>query len=303
MPVKKRKSEGAPVAEEINSPKRAAVSDPTTGEKRKRGRPRKYPEGSGPKPPPGPKRGRGRPRKDPSTAGTSSKPSTPKEGKRPVGRPRKFPSQNGTDNSPARSEQPKSDSADAKDEVDEDDSDRSYWLMKAEPESRLEKGVDVKFSIDDLASRSKPEPWDGVRNPAARNHIREMKKGDQAFFYHSNCRVPGVAGLMEIVQEHTPDESAFDPAHPYYDEKSSREDPKWEVVHVEFRRKFKNFVSLNDLKAHAKSGGPLENLQVLKQSRLSVSRVTKKEWDFILELAKEKEPSPEGEESAAESSE
>ncbi|KAE8344187.1 hypothetical protein BDV24DRAFT_127561 [Aspergillus arachidicola] len=304
MPVKKRKSESVPAAEESNSPKRAAVPDPATGEKRKRGRPRKYPEGSGPKPSPGPKRGRGRPRKDPS-ASTPSKPSTPKEGKRPVGRPRKYPVQNGADTPTDRSTQPKSESADAKaeDEADEDDSGRSYWLMKAEPESRLEKGVDVKFSIDDLASRSKPEPWDGVRNPAARNHIREMKKGDYAFFYHSNCKVPGVAGFMEIVQEHTPDESAFDPAHPYYDEKSSREDPKWDVVHVEFRRKFQNFVSLNDLKAHAKAGDPLENLQVLKQSRLSVSRVTKKEWDFILGLAKENEPSSSEGESAEETSE
>ncbi|KAE8352624.1 PUA-like domain-containing protein [Aspergillus coremiiformis] len=289
MPLKKRKSEGAPAAEESSSPKRAAIADPATGEKRKRGRPRKYPEGSGPKPSPGPKRGRGRPRKDPSAKDTPSKPSTPKEGKRPVGRPKKFSAPNGAGNSTDRSDQPKSESTDVKvdDEADEDESGPSYWLMKAEPESRLEKGMDVKFSIDDLASRNKPEPWDGVRNPVARNNIRNMKKGDYAFFYHSNCKVPGVAGLMEIVQEHTPDESAFDPAHPYYDEKSTREDPKWDVVHVEFRRKFKNLVSLNDLKAHAKSGEPLENLQVLKQSRLSVCRVTRKEWDFILGLAKE----------------
>ncbi|GMF74313.1 unnamed protein product [Aspergillus oryzae] len=202
----------------MSSSPQAAVPDPATGEKRKRGRPR----------------------------------NTPKEGKRPVGRPRKYPAQNGADTPTDRSTQPKSESADAKaeDEADEDDSGRSYWLMKAEPESRLEKGVDVKFSIDDLASQS-----------------------------------------------------AFDPAHPYYDEKSSREDPKWDVVHVEFRRKFQNFVSLNDLKAHAKAGDPLENLQVLKQSRLSVSRVTKKEWDFILGLAKEKESSSSEGESAEETSE
>jgi predicted RNA-binding protein with PUA-like domain len=81
--------------------------------------------------------------------------------------------------------------------------------MKAEPESRIEKGVDVKFSIDDLHAAEKPEPWDGVRNPAARNHIRAMKKGDYAFFYHSNCKVPGVVGMMEIVQEHTPDGSSL----------------------------------------------------------------------------------------------
>ncbi|KAF7597267.1 hypothetical protein BBP40_008109 [Aspergillus hancockii] len=306
MPInKKRKIEGAPSAEENITPKKATiVPDPSTGEKRKRGRPRKYPEGSGPKPSPGPKRGRGRPRKDASAKGTPSKSSTPKEGKRPVGRPRKTLPENGADNSTDRSEQPKLESADAKTESrpNKDGSGRSYWLMKAEPESRLEKGVDVKFSIDDLASRRKPEPWDGVRNPVARNNIREMKKGDYAFFYHSNCKVPGIAGMMEIVQEHTPDESAFDPAHPYYDEKSRREDPKWEVVHVEFRRKFQNLVSLNDLKAHAKPGGTLENLQVLKQSRLSVSRVTPVEFNFILGLAKESPLSSSEGESAEESS-
>lgn len=82
-------------------------------------------------------------------------------------------------------------------------------------------------------------------------------------------------------------ESAFDPAHPYYDEKSSRDNPKWEVVHVEFRRKFENMVPLETLKSYAKPGGPLENLQMLKQGRLSVSAVTPKEWRFIMKLAGE----------------
>lgn len=279
----KRKSESAPPADE---------PAPSTGEKRKRGRPRKYPPGSRPQPVPG--RGRGRPRKDPN-AKVTSKPEAPKSG-RGRGRPRKSIDPNGTNTTTEKTEkttEEKSESADAKaedeDAEEDDDSGRSYWLMKAEPESRMEKGVDVKFSIDDLRERTKPEPWDGVRNPVARNNMREMKKGDYAFFYHSNCKTPGVAGIMEIVQEHTPDESAFDPNHPYYDEKSTRENPKWEVVHVEFRRKFDNFVSLNDLKAHSQPGQPLENLQVLKQSRLSVSRVNKKEWKFILGLAKENE--------------
>ncbi|CRG90089.1 Thymocyte nuclear protein 1 [Talaromyces islandicus] len=173
-------------------------------------------------------------------------------------------------------------------EVPEDDAygpdGRSYWLMKAEPESRLVKGVDVKFSIDDLQAAVVPEPWDGVRNPVARNNLRAMKKGDQAFFYHSSCKVPGIVGLMEIVKEHSVDESAFDPAHPYYDEKSSRENPKWEVVHVEFRRKFDNILKLDSLKAHGLPGKPLENLQTLRQSRVSVSRVTPKEWEFIMNL-------------------
>ncbi|EDN10404.1 conserved hypothetical protein [Histoplasma mississippiense (nom. inval.)] len=186
---------------------------------------------------------------------------------------------------------------------DEEDGSKSYWLMKAEPESRMEKGVDVKFSIDDLREASEPEAWDGVRNPTAqviihfetkkkrthvaRNNMRAMKKGDLAFFYHSNCKVPGIAGIMEIVREHSVDESAFDPAHPYYDPKSSRENPKWEVVHVEFKRKFKELITLAELKSFAKPGGPLENMQMMKQSRLSVSVVGGKEWEFIMGLVGE----------------
>ncbi|QSS64509.1 AT DNA binding protein [Histoplasma capsulatum] len=164
---------------------------------------------------------------------------------------------------------------------DEEDGSKSYWLMKAEPESRMEKGVDVKFSIDDLREASEPEAWD------ARNNMRAMKKGDLAFFYHSNCKVPGIAGIMEIVREHSVDESAFDPAHPYYDPKSSRENPKWEVVHVEFKRKFKELITLAELKSFAKPGGPLENMQMMKQSRLSVSVVGGKEWEFIMGLVGE----------------
>lgn len=105
---------------------------------------------------------------------------------------------------------------------------KQYWLMKAEPETRMEKGVDVRFSIDDLAARTEPEPWDGkhrhspgfssrhghgqtdtadagIRAYAARNNLRAMKKGDLAFFYHSNCKEPAIVGTMEVVQEHSPD--------------------------------------------------------------------------------------------------
>jgi predicted RNA-binding protein with PUA-like domain len=79
-------------------------------------------------------------------------------------------------------------------------------------------------------------------------------------------------------------ESAFDPEHPYYDAKSDREKPKWCVVHVEFRQKFPEMVKLKELQKYAKPGGLLENLQTLKMSRLSVSKVSKKEWDFIMGL-------------------
>ncbi|KAI0401893.1 PUA-like domain-containing protein [Xylaria palmicola] len=163
-------------------------------------------------------------------------------------------------------------------------SDRWYWLMKAEPDSRFENGVDVKFSIDDLASRTDPEPWDGIRAYAARNNLRSMKKGELAFFYHSNCKEPGIVGTMEIVQEHSPDLSAHDPRAPYYDPSSKTEDPKWSVVHVKFRSKFAQPISLKELREMGKPGQPLENMQMLKQSRLSVSRVAPSEWDYLMDL-------------------
>ena len=130
-------------------------------------------------------------------------------------------------------------------------------------------------------------PKIGVRNAAARNNMRAMRKGDLAFFYHSNCTVPGVAGVMRIVGEHSVDESAFDPEHPYFDVKSDRANPKWEVVHVEFVKKFEEMVTLKELKSFAKDGGALAAMQMIKQSRLSVSSVTPTEWRFILDLAGE----------------
>ncbi|KAI9762800.1 MAG: hypothetical protein M4579_000152 [Chaenotheca gracillima] len=156
---------------------------------------------------------------------------------------------------------------------------KQYWLMKAEPESRLESGVDVAFSIDDLKAAKEPEGWD------ARNNMRQMRKGDLAFFYHSNCKTPGIAGIMEIVEEASDDPSAIDPKHPYHDPKSTAENPKWSIVHVEFRRKLKDLVSLGQLRIWGQPGGALENMALLKQSRLSVSKVREVEWDFIMDHA------------------
>ncbi|ORY67141.1 PUA-like domain-containing protein [Pseudomassariella vexata] len=165
---------------------------------------------------------------------------------------------------------------------------KTYWLLKAEPETRLENGTDVKFSIDDLASRTEPEPWDGIRNYVARNNLRAMKKGDLAFFYHSNCKEPGIVGIMEIVREHSPDLSAHDPKAPYYDASSKVSDPKWSVVHVEFRGKFTQQIGLKELREMGKPGSPLQNMQMLKQSRLSVSKVTAAEWKYLLGVVEER---------------
>lgn len=163
-----------------------------------------------------------------------------------------------------------------------------YWLMKAEPETRLENGIDVSFSIDHLRARTKPEGWDGVRAYAARNHMRNMNAGDKAFFYHSNCKEPGIVGIMEIVKEFSEDASAREPGTPYYDPKSTKENPRWSLVHVEFRKKFAVPITLKELRELGGPGGPLENMQMLKQSRLSVSRVSKEEWEALCEIADEK---------------
>jgi len=138
-----------------------------------------------------------------------------------------------------------------------------------------------------------------------------MKNGDVAFFYHSSCKVPAIVGIMEIVQEHSPDcmfnvsiarcsplsnipeanslsVSAHDPSAPYHDPKSTPDDPKWSVVHVEFRQKLQTPITLKELKAwQGEKDHPLENMQMLKLARLSVSKVSAEEWDFLVkEMAK-----------------
>ncbi|CAG9985176.1 unnamed protein product [Clonostachys byssicola] len=163
-----------------------------------------------------------------------------------------------------------------------------YWLMKAEPESRFEGGVDVRFSIDDLRACTKPEGWDGIRNYAARNNLRAMNAGDKAFFYHSNCKTPGIVGTMEIVREHSEDKSARRPGTPYYDPQSTRDKPRWSLVHVEFRRKFAVPILLPELRELGAAGGPLAQMQLIKQSRLSVSKVSGDEWRALCELADKK---------------
>ncbi|KAK3186460.1 hypothetical protein K4F52_004761 [Lecanicillium sp. MT-2017a] len=162
-----------------------------------------------------------------------------------------------------------------------------YWLLKAEPETRLENGVDVKFSIDDLRAKTKPEGWDGIRAYPARNNMRNMNAGDKAFFYHSNCKEPAIVGVMEIVKEFSEDKSARRPG-PYYDPSSTKEKPKWSLVHVEFRKKFAVPIPLKELRELGQPGGPLQDMQMLKLGRLSVSRVSGSEWKALCEIADQK---------------
>jgi predicted RNA-binding protein with PUA-like domain len=124
--------------------------------------------------------------------------------------------------------------------------------------------------------------------------MQAMRKGDLGFFYHSNAKPSGVVGILRVVEEAKVDETAFDKKDPYHDPKSDREKPKWYCVGVEFVKKFDEVVDLAKIKSHAGSGGGLEGMQLVTNSRLSVSRVRKEEWDFILGLAGETDEPTDG---------
>jgi len=150
----------------------------------------------------------------------------------------------------------------------------AYWLMKSEP--------DV-FGIDDLASQpNQTDHWDGVRNYQARNMMRDdMQPGDRAFFYHSNCKVPGIAGIMEIVRGGYPDHTACDPESDHYDPKSDPDDPRWFMVDVRFERRLERVIPLAELKANpALTDMPL----VRKGNRLSIMPVTEAQWAETLKM-------------------
>ena len=148
-----------------------------------------------------------------------------------------------------------------------------YWLMKSEPDA---------FSIDDLKKVQK-EPWSGVRNYQARNFMwKDMKTGDGVLFYHSNTKIPGIAGLAKVASASYPDPTQFDPESDYWDPKATPEKPRWFLVDVSFERKFKQVISLESLKADA---GRLGDFTLLNRgTRLSVLPVTKAQWQTILKL-------------------
>ncbi|NOZ10458.1 MAG: EVE domain-containing protein [Gammaproteobacteria bacterium] len=150
----------------------------------------------------------------------------------------------------------------------------NYWLLKSEP--------DV-FGIDHLIKMPrKTEHWDGVRNYQARNFMRDsMKKGDLAFFYHSNCKEPGIVGVVRIVREAYPDHTAFDPKCKYYDPNSEPAKPRWFMVDVKYDRRLKRPISLKELKQQT----TLKSMKLLQRgNRLSVMPVEKSDWDHILKL-------------------
>ncbi|CAK5274525.1 unnamed protein product [Mycena citricolor] len=176
-----------------------------------------------------------------------------------------------------------------------------YWLLKAEPDTRIVKGKDVKFSVDDF-EQVKTSPWEGVRNYEARNIMKDMKIGEKALFYHSNCKDPGIAAFAEVSKEAYPDHTAWDSSHPYYDAKSKQEDPKWFMVDLTFSSRTKNFVPLALLRFIADQASTsnippglkyigengvaaIKAMELVARGRLSVQRVTPEAWAAISLLA------------------
>ena len=146
----------------------------------------------------------------------------------------------------------------------------SFWLMKSEPD---------EFGIDDLAAApGKTTAWFGVRNYQARNYmLKDMRIGDQAFFYHSSCPEPGIAGIAEVSSAAYPDASQFDRKSPYFDAASKRDSPRWFNVDVRFVRKTR-LVALEELRRHRE----LSRMRTLRRgNRLSITPVTPDEWEFI----------------------
>jgi predicted RNA-binding protein with PUA-like domain len=150
---------------------------------------------------------------------------------------------------------------------------KHYWLMKSEPDD---------FSIDDLA-RVGTEPWTGVRNYQARNFMRSMRLGDGVLFYHSNADVPGIYGLAEVASAAYPDPTQFDRKSKYFDPKSKREEPRWDLVDVRYVRTLARPIPLDAVRAHADKLGE-EFALIRKGNRLSVLPVTAAQWKLLLSL-------------------
>ena len=148
-----------------------------------------------------------------------------------------------------------------------------YWLMKSEPD---------EFSIDDLAKAPKQTTaWFGVRNYQARNFMRDdMRVGDCAFFYHSSCPEPGIAGIVEIARLAYPDATQFDPKSDYYDPKSTRDAPRWMNVDVRLVRK----TPLVGVQTLRETKGLQDMVTLRRGNRLSITPVTPAEWKIIEKL-------------------
>ena len=133
----------------------------------------------------------------------------------------------------------------------------AFWLMKSEPKA---------YGIDDLR-REGSTLWDGIRNYQARNFMRCMAFGDQVFFYHSNCKPPGIIGLMEVEEIGLVDPTQFDPDARYFDPKSKRDQPRWDCARLRFVGEYQELLSLDQLRELYSE----EQLPVIKRgNRLSI---------------------------------
>lgn len=150
----------------------------------------------------------------------------------------------------------------------------NYWLMKTEPGS---------FSIDDLGrAKGQTTGWDGVRNYQARNFMRKMCVGDEVLVYHSNADPPSIVGIAVVVREAYPDHTAFDPSDKHFDPGSKPNNPRWEMVDIQLKRKFKRPLPLPELRERR----DLIGMELLRKgSRLSVQPVRPNEWKAVLKLA------------------
>ncbi len=152
----------------------------------------------------------------------------------------------------------------------------NHWLMKSEPSV---------YSIDDLA-KDRSTFWEGVRNYSARNNMQKMKLGDLVLFYHSNANPPGVAGIARVCREAYPDPYQWDKQSRYFDEKATKEKPRWFMVDVEFVEKLPEFVPLEAIKAAA----GLEDMVVVRRGRLSVQPVARAEFGIVRGLGRGGQP-------------
>ena len=146
-----------------------------------------------------------------------------------------------------------------------------HWLMKSEPD---------EYGIDDLMhAAKKTAPWFGVRNYQARNFMRDqMQLGDQVFFYHSSCEIPGIAGIVEVARLAYPDATQFDSKSEYFDPKAARDKPRWFNVDVRFVKKTR-LLPLSELRGYP----PLAKMRLLQPgNRLSITPVEPSEWKFIM---------------------
>ena len=150
--------------------------------------------------------------------------------------------------------------------------DTSYWRMKSEPNV---------YGIEHL-KEEKVTLWDGIRNYQARNFMRKMKVGDQAFFYHSNCKPPGIIGLMEVTETGLVDPTQFDINSKYHDPASKQDSPRWDCVKLAYRGQFSDMLTLDDLRESYQA----DQLTVVRRgNRLSILPVdTKIALDLLKRL-------------------